>query len=171
MWGQHIAFGLPFLKEGAEIETNAKTFTADPEMPEPRRFLPGKKYSWPATENSEGKLDDASQIPDIEAEPYRELCYLYGYPKDAYYTIRNQQSKISFDLKWSGKLFKFLWLWQERYATQDFPWWGKCYTVALEPWTSAGTDDPEGAIANGDWLKIRPGEVISTELSAGILEG
>lgn len=47
MWGQHIAFGLPFLKEGVEIETNAKTFTADPGISEPRRFSPGTEYSWP----------------------------------------------------------------------------------------------------------------------------
>ena len=35
-----------------------------------------------------------------------------------------------FRLKWNGDLFKTLWLWQERYATLDFPWWGQCYTIA-----------------------------------------
>lgn len=168
MWGHHIAFGLPFLKEGAEIETNAKTYTADPGMPHPRRFAPGKEFSWPQGENQEGKAVDGSKIPDVHAKAYSELCYLEGYPKEAYYRIFNRERNIGFELNWQGDLFKCLWQWQERYSTQDFPWWGDCYTVALEPWTSAGTDDPEGAIAKGEWLKILPGEVVGTELRATI---
>jgi hypothetical protein len=29
MWGQHIAFGLPFLEEGVKIQTNAKTMKTE----------------------------------------------------------------------------------------------------------------------------------------------
>lgn len=171
MWGQHIAFGLPFLKEGAKIETNAVNFKTDPEIPEPRRFATQKEFSWPYGENQQGLSVNASVIPDISAEPYSDLCYLEGYPKEAFYTIRNPERRLAFDLRWNGELFKCLWLWQERYATQGFPWWGKCYTVALEPWSSAGTSNPNKAIAGGEWLKIKAGEVISTELSAGFIEG
>lgn len=171
MWGQHIAFGLPFLKEGAIIETNALKFKADPDIPEPRLFAPHKEFTWPDGENAQGISNNAGEIPDVEAAPYSELCYLEGYPKEAFYTIRNPDRKLAFELRWNGELFKCLWLWQERYATQGFPWWGKCYTVALEPWSSAGTNDPNRAIAQGEWLKIKAGEVISTALSAGFKEG
>jgi hypothetical protein len=81
--------------------------------------------------------------------------------------IKNEKDNIGFRLDWNGNLFKCLWLWQERFATLDFPWWGKCYTVALEPWTSSYTQTPEEAIANGEWLHLEGGQVITTDLTAG----
>lgn len=169
MWGHHIAFGLPFLMKGAVIETNAETFVAEENMPDFRRFKAGKEFKWPLGENISGMIDDASVIPDVEASPYSDLCYLKGYKKDAFYVIKNRESGLGFKLSWDGLLYKSLWLWQERFATLDFPWWGKCYTVALEPWTSEGTGDPQKAIKNSEWLKIGPGEVISSEISASIV--
>jgi hypothetical protein len=41
--------------------------------------------------------------------------------------------------------------------------------VALEPWTSKYTNEPDKAIQNGECLSIKPGEVISTSLSAGAI--
>ena len=170
MWGQHIAFGLPFLESGAKIESNAETFTADTDMPSKRRFAPGEIFEWPVGEDISHETDNASVIPPEAYEPYSDLCYLKGYPEKAYYRLKSKSSNLSFKLNWDGNLFKCLWLWQERYATQDYPWWGDCYTVALEPWSSAGTSDPEKAIAKGEWLKLEAGEVLSTALSAEILE-
>ncbi|MCM4157579.1 DUF4432 family protein [Gramella sp. AN32] len=170
MWGHHIAFGLPFIKEGVTIETNAKTFIAESLMPSNRRFKPDKKFKWPIGENIDGAKDDASLIPDENGASYSELCYLEGYEKDAYYTIKNKEKNLSFNVKWNGNMFKCLWIWEERYAAKDFPWWGDCYTVALEPWTSSGTNNPDKAIENSEWLKIKSGETIETNLCAGIFE-
>lgn len=168
MWGHHIAFGLPFLKAGAVIETNAQTFTAEDATPLPRRFKPGSEFTWPNGETIAGLPDDARMIPPVEANPYSDLCYLKGYDTDAFYSIRSKESDLSFKLTWDGDIYKCLWLWEERLATADFPWWGQCYTVALEPWTSAWTNDPQKAIDNGEWLKIQAGEVITSKLTAGI---
>jgi hypothetical protein len=154
MWGHHIAFGLPFLKNGVSIETNAKTIEADSSISNPRRFRAGKAFNWPMAENIYGDEVDASKIPASDKEPYRDLCYLKGYDTKAYYAIKNEKGNIGFRLDWNGDLFKCLWLWQERFATLDFPWWGKCYTVALEPWTSCYTQKPEEAIEKGEWLHL-----------------
>lgn len=170
MWGHHIAFGLPFLQDGAVIETNAQTFTAEASMLQQRRFKPGKVFTWPIGESMEGLKDDASIVPHVEAKPYSDLCYLKGYKKEAFYTIRNKKQGVSFKLTWDGALFKYLWLWQERFATMDFPWWGQCYTVALEPWTSAWTSDPQQTIQHKEWLQIKSGGVISTQLTATIIQ-
>lgn len=170
MWGQHIAFGLPFLKEGVKIETNALKFKADPGMEPPRRFLPGKEFLWPYGENSKGVSINASDIQDLTGEVYRDLCYIEGYPKEAFYRLNNAKRNLSFELRWNGDLFKCLWLWEERYASKGFPWWGDCYTLALEPWTSSGIKASDEAVSNGEWLGIKPGEIISTELSAGFTE-
>jgi len=169
MWGHHIAFGLPFLNEGASIDTNAKTMEVHDDIVEPRRYKAGKTYNWPQAEDPTGKAFDASKIPDTSAPAYRDLSFLSNFDSTtnkAHYTITNAQQKVGFKVNWDANLFKCLWLWQERNASQDFPWWGKCYTVALEPWTSKYTNEPDKAIQNGEWLSIKAGEVISTSLSA-----
>ena len=166
MWGHHIAFGLPFLKEGVSIETNAKTMEAEATIPDPRRFMSGKLFSWPLAENISGVIEDSSKIPPVETEIYRDLCYLKGYDTKAFYVIKNEKENIGFRLDWNGDLFKSLWLWQERFATTDFPWWGNCYAVALEPWTSSYTQKPEEAIAKGEWLHVKAGQVVITDLTA-----
>ncbi len=169
MWGHHIAFGLPFLNEGASIDTNAKTMEVHDDIVAPRRYKAGKTYNWPQAEDPTGKVFDASVIPDTSAPAYRDLSFLSNFDtttNKAHYTITNAQQKVGFKVNWDANLFKCLWLWQERNASQDFPWWGKCYTVALEPWTSKYTNEPDKAIQNGEWLSIKAGEVISTSLSA-----
>jgi hypothetical protein len=111
-------------------------------------------------------------IPNTDAPAYRDLSFLSNFEtanNKAHYTITNPEQKIGFSVSWDAQIFKCLWLWQERNASQDFPWWGKCYTVALEPWTSKYTNEPDKAIQNGEWLSIKAGEVISTSLSAGAI--
>jgi galactose mutarotase-like enzyme len=172
MWGHHIAFGLPFLKEGAKIETNAKTMEVHDDIVEPRRFKAGKTYNWPQAEDPTGKAFDASVIPNTDAPAYRDLSFLSNFETSnnkAHYNITNADQKIGFSVSWDAQIFKCLWLWQERNASQDFPWWGKCYTVALEPWTSKYTNESDKAIQKGEWLSIKAGEVISTSLSAGAI--
>jgi hypothetical protein len=169
MWGHHIAFSLPFLESGASIDTNAKTIEAEPSILAPRKFQPGKEFSWPMAENIDGLIEDASRIPSVDAKPYRDLCYLKGYDEKAYYLIQNDKRNIGFRLDWNGELFKCLWIWQERFASLDFPWWGDCYTVALEPWTSAYTQKPEEAITKCEWLHLEANQTIETELTATVL--
>ena len=98
------------------------------------------------------------------------MCYLEGLGEKAFYSIKNEVKNVGFALTWDGGLFKNLWFWQERNATKDFPWWGDCYTVALEPWTSKWTNDPLKAIDKGDWLKISAGEKIRTVFKATAFE-
>jgi hypothetical protein len=76
MWGHHIAFGLPFMKDGVQIETNAKTFSAEPSTPSDRKFKPGNEFNWPLGEGINEKQVDASVIGDVNAGSYSELCYL-----------------------------------------------------------------------------------------------
>jgi hypothetical protein len=168
MWGHHIAFGLPFMEEGVHVETNAKTFMAEPSMPPDRKFKSGKEFIWPMGESINEKSVDASRIGDVTAGSYSELCYLQGYPQQAFYSVKSKRFNIAFTLQWDGDLFPCAWLWEERYSTMDFPWWGKCYTVAVEPWTSPWTKDPERAIANKEWKMIGPEETITTSLQARI---
>lgn len=170
MWGQHIAFGLPFLEEGVSIQTNAKTMKPEPAMPDHHRFKRGEVFNWPVAKSKNGKQDDAGFVSAKGEAQYSDLCYLEGYNRKAFYTIRNEKRNVGFALQWDGELFKDLWYWQERNATKDFPWWGDCYTVALEPWTSPWTNRPLEAIENKEWLVLEAGATIRTSFIASAFE-
>lgn len=170
MWGQHIAFGLPFLEEGVVLNTNARTMRTEIAMPENHRFKRGEVYDWPNARSKDGRRDDARFISPRGSEEYSDLCYLGGYEQSAFYSIKNQVKNVGFSLAWDGRLFKELWLWQERNATKDFPWWGDCYTVALEPWTSRWTSEPQKAIDHNEWLRIEAKQSIKTVMKASAFE-
>ncbi|MBI1226629.1 MAG: DUF4432 family protein [Bacteroidetes bacterium] len=170
-WGQHIAFGLPFLNDGAKISTNARSFYAEPLMPPNRRFQPGVESVFPKALNINGMDDDASVVPPATAAPYSDLAYLSGFDEKAFYALKNEVKNVGFAVSWDARIFKHAWYWQERYATQDAPWWGSTYAIAIEPWTMRWRPDPEAAIAEGEWLKIAPNSSIETQLTASAFEG
>lgn len=170
-WGQHIAFGLPFLQEGAKITTNARRFFAEPLMPPQRRFQPGIELDFPKALNINGLEDDASLIPPEPATPYSDLAYLSGFDDKAFYALKNETKDVGFALRWDARIFGHVWYWTERYATRDAPWWGNTYAIALEPWTMRWRPDPEQAIADGEWLRLEAGEMITTKLEASGFEG
>lgn len=169
MWGHHIAFGLPFLVNGGTIKTNATQVMAEVAMPDHRIFNPGVTYQWPHMENIAGVEIDASEIPARDEPAYSDLAYLSGFEKKAYYQILNKEETLGFSVKWDADIFKYLWYWQERYATQDAPWWGSAYAIALEPWTTKHPSNPEKAIAAGEYLSLDPEETIYSEMEASII--
>jgi hypothetical protein len=170
MWGHHIAFGLPFLRDGAVIETNARQFVADASMPSPRRFKPDVETDWPAAPGMDGGTDDASFVPPEDAPPYSDLAYLSGFDQQAWYAIKSVPHGVGFRVTWDGHLFKHVWYWQERYASPDAPWWGRAYAVALEPWTTRYSPDADASIRRGEWLHLDAGQVITTKLTAAGVE-
>jgi hypothetical protein len=168
VWGHHIAFGLPFLKDGAKISTNARTFYAEPLMPPNRRFKPGVETDFPKAFNINGLEDDASVVHPESAPPYSEMAYLSGFDDQAFYALTNEAQNLSFVVRWDARIFKYLWYWQERYGTKDAPWWGNAYAVALEPWTNRWRPNPEDGIEAGEWLRIEAGKTLETRLEAEV---
>lgn len=162
MWGQHIAFGLPFIEAGATIDTNALTMKTESLMPDHHRFQRDIVFEWPRAKNKKGEPDDARIVLPKGNTQYSDLCYLEGYNKNAYYSIKSNANNVGFGLTWNGELFKTVWMWHELNATKDFPWWGNCYTVALEPWTSRWTNDPLAAIDRKEWLCVEAGQQMET---------
>ena len=166
MWGQHIAFGGVFIEEGLKIETNSRYMETELEMGKAVKYLRYQKFNWPLALDKEGKWIDASILSPSGANGCSELSYLSGYEESAFYSVYNEKRNVGFALKWDGSLFKALWVWEERNATKDFPWWGMCDAVALEPWTSKWTGQPLEAIARNEWLKLLRGNSIKTHFKA-----
>uniref|UniRef100_UPI0035946CED DUF4432 family protein n=1 Tax=Pricia sp. TaxID=2268138 RepID=UPI0035946CED len=162
MWGHHIAFGLPFLKDGATIETSATRFVAEKRMPEHRIFKPGLEQDWPMVARPDNEKINAAHIRKVSDDKFSDLAYLTAFKENAYYKIATDI--MSFSIEWDKEIFKSLWYWQERFATQDAPWWGKTYAVALEPWTNNWTQKPTAESMKKNWLKLGPRQRLRTSL-------
>lgn len=173
MWGQHIAFGRPFLDEGAVIDAPAGRFLVHEAMPgyEPRRFRPGAEADWPLVPAADGSTADASRVPAFGAAQAQEMAYLTGL-RDGWYAITNRTRRIGFGLRFDPALYRFIWYWQQLgNVARGYPWWGRVHTTALEPWTSYPTGGLTEAIANGTALLLQPGEEVATTLCAVAFEG
>jgi hypothetical protein len=163
MWGHHIAFGLDFLGDGGKIETSATEFEGELAMPDHRFFKPGISQEWPNVLDINGKTVDGSKILPSNAQ-FSDLGYLSSFQGEAYYKIQNKQ--MEFSVHWDKEIFKSLWYWQERYASQDAPWWGKAYAVALEPWTSKWLASPSPEEIKKNWLHLEAEESLHTTIIA-----
>jgi hypothetical protein len=172
MWGQHIAFGRPFLEEGALIDAPARRFLVHEAMPgyEPRRFQPGAAAAWPHVPAPDGSTADASVVPGFGETQAQEMAYLAEL-EDGWYAITNPARGVGFGLRFDRELYRYVWYWQQLgNVAQGYPWWGRVHTAALEPWTSYPTSGLTEAIANGTALVLAPGQEITTALSATAYE-
>lgn len=168
MWGQHIAFGRPFLEEGAVIDVPARRFLVHEAMPgyEPRRFQPGVSSDWPHVAAPDGSQADASQVPAYGETKAQEMAYLAEL-SEGWYAITNPVRQVGFGIHFDPALFRYVWYWQQLGdVAQGYPWWGRTHTTALEPWTSFPTNGLNEAIANGTALQLQPGQQIHTKLCA-----
>jgi hypothetical protein len=173
MWGQHIAFGRPFLDEGAVIDAPAQRLVVDPWRPgyEPRLYKPASRFDWPNATTPGGAPLDASMVPAFGAQQAQEMAYIAELT-DGWYAITNQQRGIGFGLRFDHALYRYIWYWQQLgNVGQGYPWWSRLHTVALEPWTSYPTGGLAEAIANDTALLLEPGQQLKTSLRAIAFEG
>lgn len=173
MWGHHVAFGLPFLQEGARIDTSARRLLAheQSEVFEPRRIQPGQTATWPQVSTADGSTLDMSQVPPRAQMSGREMSYLSDFDGPAWYALTSQHQQAGFALRWDSAVFRYLWLWQEFGAASGYPWWRRTYTMALEPWTSYPTQGLPTAVERGTQLTLQPGQTIATQLVATAFSG
>lgn len=173
MWGHHIAFGNPFLMDGAKIFAPAKKFYVADDMENylPRRFQPGAVFDWPNVLSPDGTPDDASIVPAYGTAFVQELGFM-GELSDGWYAIVNQNQKVGFGTRFDQNLYKYLWYWQQLGdVARGYPWFGKMHTSALEVWTSRATAGISEAVDNGTALLLQPGETVRTVLKAVAFEG
>lgn len=168
MWGQHVAFGRPFLDEGAVVDVPARGFHVGDPMPgyEPRRFQPGAQSSWPQVPTPTGGTDDASRMPAYGEMQAQEMAYIVEL-EDGWYAITNPERQTGFALRFDHQLYPYIWYWQQLGdVAQGYPWWGRTHCMALEPWTSYPGTGLASAVDNGTALLLQPGQQVHTTLRA-----
>lgn len=170
MWGHHPAIGSPFLSDNCMIKTSAKKVIVNDEFDfDNQRLKPSTIGRWPIVEDLKGESIDLSIIPP-ESLNSADMLYLTDFSDKAWCEIYNKTNEIGFCMEWDKRLFKYLWIWLVSKGTYGYPWYGRIYTLALEPWTSYPSSGLTMAIKNRTSLKMLAGQKIKTSLKAFIHE-
>jgi len=170
MWGHHPAFGAPFLSQDCRLDVPAKrvavhSFPDDPD----KRFEGGAVYDWPTIKTVSGEIVDASRFPPASVRSSDELCLLDLV--EGWYAITDTNRKVGFALAWDLQMFPYLWFWQVFGGGRDFPWYGRTYNCALEPWSSYPLFGIQNAIKEGTHKTLGPRESVTTWLVAVAYSG
>ena len=161
MWSHHPAFGAPFLSEHCVIDTGARTLLADDEYAGAANPLsPGATYDW-------RKADELgmSRVPSPD-QPRDLLAYLRDF-ESGWYAITNQQLGMGIGMCWDAGVFPYAWFWQEINSSPGFPFYKRCYVIAIEPASSIPGQGLSAVIEKtGAHLTLQPGESREVELKA-----
>jgi hypothetical protein len=169
MWGHHPAIGTPFLDENCIVKTPAKSVEVAAFHPN-GLWKPGGDYQYPMVPNQRtGQLEDITRIrpqstKSVDVVFFKELA-------EGWYVINNPKQSVGFGMAWDEKLFRYLWMWQVYGGHNDYPWYGRTYNVALEPFTSYPPAGITNAINNGSALVLKPNQIIETDMVAVAYKG
>ncbi len=141
MWGHHPAYGAPFLGSDCRLIVPAESYIVHGEsMHQP----------WP------GRLEVPGPDQRVVA-----MGYLVGL-REAWYELQNQPLGFGIRWDWDIGIFPYVWLWQELRGSFGYPWYGRCYVMGVEPFTSIPGSGLANAIAQGTAKTLAAGASIKT---------
>ena len=172
MWGQHLAFGRPFLHPGCRVVLpDGLPVTPHPAPPDAasgvRRVAP-EPGRWPAVASAAGGTVDLGVVP--ERGTPSELLYLSGFGAVGEYGVESDRHGAGLRVTWDAATLPYLWYWQEYGATTGYPWYGRHHNIGLEPFSSYPSEGLAAAIANGTALRFGPGEERSLWLRVAVYD-
>jgi hypothetical protein len=170
MWGHHIAYGRPFLDETCRIRLPEGVRVIPHPVaihPTGRRLKADQSANWPSVEGTDGQMIDLSILPPRGT--ISEIVYLTDF-REGWYEIEHPGKGLAIRVEWDIAVMPYLWYWMEFGASKGYPWYGRLYTIGLEPFSSYPTNGLPDAVANGSALTISPREERSFWLRATIFE-
>jgi galactose mutarotase-like enzyme len=167
MWGHHPAFGPLFLDQSCRIEVPAGTpaRTTSNELGRFAALPPDTEFQWPNIEGLDGKVWDVSRVPPPDSRIY-QMFYLHDLPEGRYGLV-NSNLGTRFELRWDKKIFPILWVWAPYGGAMGYPWYGRNYNLALEPWSAVPPNLAAVAEQNRG-IHIAAGQTLATSLEATI---
>jgi galactose mutarotase-like enzyme len=165
MWGHHPAFGSIFIDEtceiimGGQIVSVAKIIKGLTDYPVDQLELTGSQICL-----DKQTFLDLKKVYAPSSEVYME--YAVGNLTQGQYQIKNHQLGLSFQLEWDRELFPYVWVWAVYGGQLRYPWFGRAYTLALEPWSAIPGNLP-AVVQKHQGVPIQPGARIKTVLFAG----
>ena len=166
MWGHHPAFGWPFIDEHTRLYVKGAPTVTVPQSHIAQRCPFNKETSgkWPFLPAENGMLD-MSRAYAHEERMYME--YSLSDLEEGAYELVNERLGLGFRMRWDLSRFRYLWIWGMYCGHEDYPWYGRAYTMAVEPWSSLAGDFQE-ACEKKETLCLGAGESMETELAAEI---
>jgi len=160
LWGHHPAFGEPFLDESCKINIQCENVEICPGDGISFTNLKQGTGRWPEVEGIDGKPVDLSKVPPPDAK-ISDVIFLSGL-KEGKYEIINQRSSLGFRFEFPHKTFKYIWYWRIARGSFGYPWYGRTYNLALEPFS--GKAILSEAVKNNYQLTLDPGQSMSVDL-------
>jgi hypothetical protein len=167
VWGQHPAFGAPFLDDSCVIDL-AGASVQTLHLEESSRLAPMLGQTWPNAQDRNGEAIDLARIPGPDARSH-DLAFLSEL-KEGWYALTNTARKVGFGMVWPLEVYPVLWYWQVFGGAQGTPWYGRTYNIALEPWTSPHVTLLE-AKANGTHRTLAAGQSLQVQFAAVAYSG
>lgn len=162
-YGQHIAFGPPFLSGDCVIDLPGGTVLTHPESYAPNnRLRPGSSTPWPIAPGIDGKDVDLRRVPP-HGSRIDDQVYVTDLA-DGWYALTNQSTGVGVAVRFPAELYRYLWYWQMFGGGTGYPFWGRAYTCGLEPFTSWPNTGLADTVANGTALALGPGEHLASEI-------
>ncbi len=112
---------------------------------------------------------DASKIPPI-SNLSADMLYLTGL-EEGWYAVTDQEKGVGFGLSWPLDVYPYLWIWQVAGGAFGYPFYGRNYNMALEPFSSLPGPGVSEAVRNGSAIALNAGEEVKLKMNAVIYHG
>lgn len=169
MWGHHPAFGAPFLDEGVIIDLPQGSWIESQNKEDKSTRLPQKsRFKWPIVKGKDHQDIDFATLPPKDNRS-ADLAFIGGF-REGWYGITNPQLGFGFGMAWPKEIFPHMWFWQELKGSFGWPWYGRNYTMAIEPFTSYDESGLAHSVDNGTARKLGAGESLEVKILAGCYE-
>lgn len=165
MWGHHPAFGVPFLDESVRLHVKGAPTVTVPgnTIAHHCPFAQETCGTWPSLPDKNGKPMDMSRAYRAEDKIYME--YALSGLSEGQYELINHNLGLGMRMCWDPSVFRYLWVWGLYCGIEDYPWYGRSYVMAVEPWSSM-PGDYESAKQNGSLLHLAAGARMETDFAA-----
>ena len=143
LWGHHPALGGNFLDANCKIDAPAKKVWSYvlPENSETGQFDQSISGAWPHLVNKRGEIIDLSEVAPPESKT-ADMLFISVFT-DGWISVTNRERKAGLAFLFDPQLFPVMWFWQMYGGGTGYPWFGRAYTMALEPFT--GVPNPNAS--------------------------
>jgi len=166
LWGHHPCFGPPFLGPHCRIDSGARRTSAyrRDAYERGRIAVEDQVAAWPHLKGRDGKPVDLSRILGSEAG-VSDCFYLTDFDDPAWCAVTNFAAGVGIALAWTREVMPCALVWQGFGGDEAAPWWGRAYTLAIEPLSSCPMGYAD-ALRLGTARKLEPGTSLSFKMTA-----
>jgi Domain of unknown function (DUF4432) len=126
-----------------------------------RRFALDRPGKYPVLELQNGERGRVDVVPAKDART--EDVLLFSDLPEGLCSLRNPKQKIQVELRWDASVFPYMWCWQVYGGSYGYPYYGRLYTVAVEPF-NCPIEPLDVLVEKGTARILEPGSAVETQL-------